>query len=330
MSTSRILLGTFLLSTCPSALCQLNDGDTVVFLGDSITQQGTAPNGYVTLVRKAIDAQRPNSKIQVIGAGIGGHKVPDLEERLDRDVLSHQPDVVVIYIGINDVWHSTRGQGTNIKRYQSGLTSLLKRCTEAGAQVVLATPSVIGEKHDNTNDMDEMLDEYSTVSRKVAGQSGATLLDLRKAFLEYLTHYNVANQAQGILTGDGVHLSEAGNRFVAVRMLEALGERSSHRRLLRHHVYFKFEDAVSQEQIDEINRAFADLQNHISGVVEFECGVNNSPEGLNDEFTHAYTVSFASEKDRNDYLPHPAHREFVELVKGRLSGVFVVDYWTVE
>jgi len=82
-------------------MCQLSDGETVVFLGDSITQQGAGPDGYVTLVRKAIDAKRPDSKIKVIGAGISGHKVPDLEKRLDQDVLSHKPDVVVIYIGIN-------------------------------------------------------------------------------------------------------------------------------------------------------------------------------------------------------------------------------------
>ena len=152
-------------------MCQLSDGETVVFLGDSITQQGAGPDGYVTLVRKAIDAKRPDSGIEVVGAGIGGHKVPDLEKRLDRDALAHEPDVVVIYIGINDVWHSIRGQGTEIGRYESGLTSLLEQCTTAGARVILATPSVIGEKHDGSNEMDAMLEDFSAVSRKVAAAS---------------------------------------------------------------------------------------------------------------------------------------------------------------
>lgn len=330
MTIFRILLGMSLLSTASPAFAQLADGETVVFLGDSITQQGAGPTGYVTLVRKALEAKRPNSGIKVIGAGISGHKVPDLEKRLDKDVLSHQPDVVVIYIGINDVWHSTRGQGTDIQRYESGLLELLKRCQDAGARVVLATPSVIGEKHDGSNELDSMLEDYSEVSRKVAGKGGAILLDLRKAFVEHLRHYNVANQDEGILTGDTVHLSPAGDRFVAVRMLEALGEKPPHKRLLRHHVYFKFEDSVTQAQIDEINRAFTDLKNQINTIVEFECGVNNSPEGHNDGFTHAYTVSFQSEEDRDAYLPHPAHQEFVKLVKGKLKGVFVVDYWAVE
>jgi lysophospholipase L1-like esterase len=330
MSSFKILLGCLLLFTCSSATCQLSDGETVVFLGDSITQQGAGPDGYVTLVRKAIDANRPDSGIKVVGAGIGGHKVPDLEKRLDRDVLAHKPDVVVIYIGINDVWHSTRGQGTEIGRYESGLTSLLERCTAAGARVILATPSVIGEKHDGTNEMDAMLEDFSAVSRKVTEASGATLLDLRQAFVSHLAHYNIANQDKGILTGDGVHLSGEGNRFVAARMLESLGEVSTRQRLLRHHVYFKFEEAVTSAQIDEINRAFANLKNQIPTIVDFECGVNNSPEKLNDGFTHAYTVSFTNEEGRDAYLPHPAHKKFVKLVGGKLAGVFVVDYWVVE
>ena len=330
MKSFKILLGCLLLSTWSSAMCQLNDGETVVFLGDSITQQGMGPDGYVTLIRKAIDSKRPDSGIKVIGAGISGHKVPDLEKRLDRDTLAHKPDVVVIYIGINDVWHSTRGEGTQINRYESGLTSLVERCTTAGARVILATPSVIGEKHDGSNAMDAMLEDFSAVSRKVAAASGATLLDLRQAFVSHLAYYNIANQDKGILTADGVHLSHEGNRFVAARMLESLGEVSIRQRLLRHHVYFKFEESVTLAEIDEINRAFANLQNQIDTIVDFECGVNNSPEKLNDGFTHAYTVSFTNEEGRDAYLPHPAHKEFVKLVDGKLAGVFVVDYWVVE
>ncbi len=64
----------------------------------------------MTLFRKAIEQKRPGSGIKVIGAGISGNKVPNLEDRLDRDVLSHKPNVVVIYIGINDVWHSKNNQ----------------------------------------------------------------------------------------------------------------------------------------------------------------------------------------------------------------------------
>ena len=325
-----ILTMAAILISGASASAQLKDGETIVFLGDSITQQGAGPKGYVTLFREAIEKSRPDSGIKVIGAGIGGHKVPNLEARLDKDVLAHKPNVVVIYIGINDVWHSERGQGTEIGAYETGLRSLVKRCNDAGARVILSTPSVIDEKTDGTNSLDIMLDEYSDVSRKVAMETGSTLLDLRAAVMTYLKEYNTANEAKGILTGDGVHLNDAGNRFVAVRMLEAAGEVKARTPELRHVVIFKFKPEVTAAQLDEINREFQNLKNAIPEVKDFERGINNSPEGLNKGFTHCYVITFASETDRDAYLPHPAHKKFVELIGGKLEEPFVFDYWTVE
>jgi lysophospholipase L1-like esterase len=308
----------------------LKDGETVVFLGDSITQAGAGETGYVTLFRQSIEAARPNSRIQVIGAGISGNRVPNLEARLDKDVLARKPSVVVIYIGINDVWHTKNGRGTPADEYERGLRSLVKRCQDAGARVVLCTPSVIGEKPDGSNELDKLLDEFCGISRRVATESGATLLDLRAAFLAYLREYNTATQAQGVLTTDGVHLNDAGNRFVAVRMLEGVGERPAKKRVLRHVVLFRYKPEVTPAQLDEINRAFQDLQRQIPQIRDFERGTNNSPEGLDKGFTHGYLITFESEADRDAYLPHPAHKKFVEMLGGKLEEPFVFDYWTVE
>src|SRR5262245_41369726 len=104
---------------------ELKKGDRVVFLGDSITQAGAEKGGYVTLVREALDKEHKDLGVEIIGAGISGHKVPDLEKRLERDVLSKKPTVVVIYIGINDVWHSQFGKGTPKDVYEKGLTNLI-------------------------------------------------------------------------------------------------------------------------------------------------------------------------------------------------------------
>jgi len=327
---TRAILAMAISFSGATASAQLKDGETIVFLGDSITQQGAGEKGYVTLFRQAIEKSRPDSGIKVIGAGIGGNKVPNLEARLDKDVLSHKPNVVVIYIGINDVWHSTRGQGTEIGAFETGLRSLIKRCTDAGARVILSTPSVIDEKHDGSNALDKMLDEYAAVSRKVAMETATTLLDLRAAFIANLKEYNTANEPKGILTGDGVHLNDAGNRFVAVRMLEAVGEIPARQRVLRHVVIFKFKPEVTPVQLDEINLAFQNLKVAIPQVQDFERGINNSPEGLNKGFTHGYLITFATEADREAYLPHPAHKKFVELLGGKLEEPFVFDYWSVE
>ena len=202
----------------------LKKGDAIAFFGDSITQAGARKNGYCKLIADAIAANHADLGVKPIYAGISGHKVPNLQGRLDRDVLSKKPTVVFIYIGINDVWHSNRGRGTPKDKFESGLRDLIKKITDAGATVVLATPSVIGEKTDGTNKLDKMLEEYAEISRKVAKDTGTTLCDLRVAFIEHLKKNNPDNKDRGILTGDGVHLNPAGNKFVADQASQAIAE----------------------------------------------------------------------------------------------------------
>ncbi|HCP12729.1 MAG TPA: stress responsive protein [Planctomycetaceae bacterium] len=113
-------------------------------------------------------------------------------------------------------------------------------------------------------------------------------------------------------------------------MLEGAGELSSKKRVLRHVVLFRYKPEVTAAQLDEINRAFQDLKRQIPEVRDFERGINNSPEGLAKGFTHGYLITFESEADREAYLPHPAHKKFVEMLGGKLEEPFVFDYWTVE
>ena len=96
---------------------------------------------------------------------------------------------------------------------------------------------------------------------------------------------------------------------------------------LRHFVCFKYKAEASKEQIAEVDKAFAALEKKINEIKGFEKGINNSPEGLNKGFKHCYLITFNSEKDRDVYLVHPAHKKFVELVGPVLEDVFVVDYW---
>ena len=201
---------------------KLKKDDRIVFLGDSITAAGVRPKGYVTLTGKAIAKAYPDLNVKVFGAGISGHKVPDCQKRLDRDVIEKNPTIVVIYIGINDVWHWNANRGTKKEDFESGLHDLIKRIKAAGARVILCTPTVIGEKTDGTNKFDKMLDEYSDISRKVAAETKSQLLDLRKLFLAYLKKHNTNNAARGVLTGDTVHLNEKGNSFLAGLVLDAL------------------------------------------------------------------------------------------------------------
>ena len=99
---------------------------------------------------------------------------------------------------------------------------------------------------------------------------------------------------------------------------------------LRHFVCFKYKSDVSKEKIFEVEAVFVKLENSIKDIKSFEKGQNNSPEGLNKGFKHCYLITFDSEKGRDNYLVHPEHKKFVELVGPILEDVFVVDYWAIK
>lgn len=96
---------------------------------------------------------------------------------------------------------------------------------------------------------------------------------------------------------------------------------------LRHVVLFSFKSTSSAEDVKKVEQAFAALAGKIKLIKDFEWGTNSSPEGLNQGLTHCFFVTFSSDKDRDDYLVHPDHKAFVEVLKPHLDKVTVVDYW---
>lgn len=97
---------------------------------------------------------------------------------------------------------------------------------------------------------------------------------------------------------------------------------------LRHVVLFKFKDGTSTDDVKKVEDAFRDLPKKIKQIVGYEWGLNNSPEGLNQGFTHCFFLSFNSEEDRAIYLPHPDHKSFGGILGPHLDKVLVIDYWT--
>ena len=87
------------------------------FFGDSITEAGVKPGGYIAEIGTLAGKENLSAKYEFFGAGIGGNKVYDLFLRVENDVLSKYPDVVIIFVGVNDVWHKrTYGTGTDADR----------------------------------------------------------------------------------------------------------------------------------------------------------------------------------------------------------------------
>lgn len=192
----------------------------IIFFGDSITQAGVQPKGYITQFGQMLEQKGLKDKYELVGAGIGGNKIYDLYLRLEDDVLSKKPDIVFVYVGVNDVWHkATSGTGTDADKFERFYQALINKIKANNITLILCTPAAIGEKNDASNQQDGDLNQYSKIIRNLASKNNLALCDLRKEFQDYNVKNNPENKERGILTTDRVHLNDLGNQFVAEKML---------------------------------------------------------------------------------------------------------------
>lgn len=195
----------------------------VIFFGDSITQAGVREGGYITLMQEDLKTKGLADKYEFVGAGIGGNKIYDLYLRMEEDVLVKNPDVVVLFVGVNDVWHkSSHGTGTDADKFEKFYQAVIDKLQKQNIKVLLCTPAAIGEKTDHSNSQDGDLNEYSKIIRGLAQKNKCDVIDLRKDFLAYNLKHNPENKDRDILTRDRVHLNDIGNRFVADKMWSAV------------------------------------------------------------------------------------------------------------
>jgi lysophospholipase L1-like esterase len=197
---------------------QLQSGDTIVALGDSITAGG----GYLRDIDAVLAQQYPDLKIpKVVNKGISGQKAEDLVKRFDRDVVALKPAFVTISIGINDVWHRLGAPHDKkvLAAYQKNVAKMVDLAQAAGIKVILLTPTVISE--DPKAEGNQRLVAYVKAEKAVAAQKQCQLVDLHGMFLTALKHKPA--KPGNWLTGDGVHMSPKGDAIMAIGVLRALG-----------------------------------------------------------------------------------------------------------
>ena len=200
---------------------ELKKGDKIIFFGDSLTAlagqeepKKYVTKGYVRIVRESLQEKHKDKKIEVDWVATGGHTVPDLLKRVDKDVIAKKPTIVVIQIGCNDARRIPKDT------FKTGLEELIDKLQKEKIQVVLCSLTSVGEKHDGTNKDDPKLEEFAAVAREIAKAKNVPLNDLRKAFVEYWKKNNPDNKASGFLTYDGNHFNDTGHQFVAEQMLK--------------------------------------------------------------------------------------------------------------
>ena len=207
----------------------------IVMMGDSITQMGGSPKGYVTVVDQTLDATRPNDPFEVVNVGIGGQKAPDMLARFQKDVVDRKPDLVTISVGVNDVWHDFKdfaknqrhpagdlGRGVPLPAYLKGVEAMIDLAKGAGAQVVLLSPTLVYEDLDCTEN--RRMAAYVRAEEGLARRKGVGFVNLYKACYDAVAAYQkVAGRRQLLLTVDGVHMNDAGNALLADGLLRYLG-----------------------------------------------------------------------------------------------------------
>ena len=195
----------------------VKDGDTLAFLGDSITAGGqTNPDGYVNLVLRSLALE--GVYVKPVKAGIGGHKSDNMLARLDRDVLSKRPKVMTLSCGVNDVWHQDRNQGVLLEDYKRNVSAIFDKCAASNCQVVVLTATMFEKPGMEKFKHNVMIAPYNDWLRAEAKRRGYPVADLNADM--WAAH---AADPSVKLTRDGVHMLPAGDRLMARGVLRALG-----------------------------------------------------------------------------------------------------------
>ena len=214
-------------SNYPINMISLSPSTTLLFIGDSITDCGRRSepeeigNGYVRIVRDYLCARDPTIAPRVVNRGISGNKIGDLQKRWQRDVLDLRPDLISIYIGINDVWHGLepRCEGTDIAAFIAGYREILARTRRAlpSAKIVLCEPSVLWLS-DPPNANDRLMPYVTAVHQLAAEFAAECVVELHAAFVR-------ARELRSDIawTVDGVHPTSIGHMLIARAWLDAAG-----------------------------------------------------------------------------------------------------------
>ena len=213
-------------------------GEKIAFLGDSITQGGNRPDGYVTFVMEALNDE--GLEVTHVPAGISGNKSTNMLARLEKDVISKEPDWMLLSCGVNDVWHFTLKlgnrtfEGVPLDEYKENIREIVEKAEEADIKVMILTSTMIGE--DPEKETNVKLGPYNDFLREFAKQKKLPVADLNEDMRAALAEIpdqegkakmfgepNYERNIRNKLTTDGCHMNALGNAMMAKGILKTFG-----------------------------------------------------------------------------------------------------------
>lgn len=210
---------------------QLQNVSSIVCVGDSITRYGVEPKtSYPSRLEAYLGAILPEQRIKVINKGVDSEHSTELRKRFSRDVIKSGADLVVIFIGVNDVGHGFMAnypdgggpKGVPLSKYLENVRLMIRDARANSLSVLLVTPPTFFE--DASCKPDIMLGTYAEGLRKLAVEEKVMLADVRKSFVEIIEAYRRNCSAKDfLLTVDGVHPNSLGNKVITETILSSLG-----------------------------------------------------------------------------------------------------------
>jgi lysophospholipase L1-like esterase len=208
---------------------KFSDYDTLLFIGDSITDCGRARplgqggglgDGYVNLANSLLGTCHPETRIRVLNTGISGNRITNLESRWREDVLAHQPEWLSIMIGINDVWRQfdnvTDPDVVDLTRFEQVYRELLTATRPNLKGLVLMTPFYL--ETSRADPMRAQMDAYGAIVKQLAQEFDAIFVDVQAAFDAYM-----AERPTQTLCSDRVHPNQTGHLIIAQAFFNATG-----------------------------------------------------------------------------------------------------------
>lgn len=252
------LLATAILQTrLPVPPQALTGVRRIVCVGDSITQSGERPGGYVWLIRHYLQAIYPQASFLVFNAGISGNKSTDMIARFQHDVLDKSPELILISVGVNDVWHSfldghPKGDGPlgiPLDAYRQNVDTMITEAESHHAKVRLLSATLIGEDVEGPENRKAVA--YNQALQDLAAKHSIEIVDLQKPFRKLVSDYReTTGSTLNFLTVDGVHMNAQGNQVMAQTILTNLGVPDGDRIRVRDEVERQLQEALHPKPIE--------------------------------------------------------------------------------
>ncbi|NBB94819.1 MAG: hypothetical protein GVY16_03675 [Planctomycetes bacterium] len=209
---------------------ELKDGETIVFIGDSLTDQALPGGGYVQHTIQGIRKARPKPTLHVKRAGIVMTTSANWNTNvLDLQALRHKPTLSIVFLGTADMigFFGKRDAGTPQAAFKKHMTNIVTRIKASGSDVILITPALLGEQVEPDRKGMRYMRVYCELLREVAREQAVCLVDLHRTFRTYLRRHKKADTIDGLVTTDGIHFNVTGQTIAARELLQCLGLRDA-------------------------------------------------------------------------------------------------------